>query len=413
MEEPKRSMSREELYALVWSTPMQKLAETYGLSDRGLAKTCQRYLVPVPSRGYWAKVDAGQTVKQTPLRAVENTALHTVHIGARPVSTRSPYLAQVLETALREIEDENKRVCQPSADESTPPVQPNPQNSPRISASKAEPSVRMESGKLRSEVQSFLAELRGREIDRDGYVSLKGAKVTPKDVPRVGAILNSLCAELEPYGFAFAATSTMLGFEKDGTTLRFAIDAPRKRQVEISRSGWQRFTYAHVGRLRLHFYGPSAGVKTEWCDTDAKTIEAHLAKIVENYRIAHVAARENDERNRQEAARRAHMASRRKMAEQRAKRESDRLSFLQSIANARREADDLRDTISSVPYCEDLPADYRRMLEWARKRLMQLEEQTRVEAIQTSLEAKLLFADPDPLHDPEGDPPSKLNYWDD
>ncbi|AYM06225.1 hypothetical protein [Agrobacterium tumefaciens] len=413
MENPKRSMSREELYELVWSTPMQKLAETYGLSDRGLAKTCQRYLVPVPSRGYWAKIDAGQPVKRTPLRAVENTALHTVHIGTRPVSTRSPYVTQILETALREIEDENKRLRQPSPAEKFPPAQPQPQKSPPTSQGKDERPVVMHTGKLRSEVQSFVGELRSREIDRDGYVSLKGAKVTPKDVPRVGAILNSLCAELEPYGFAFTATSARLGFEKDGTTLGFTIDAPRKRQVEISRSGWQHFTYVHVGRLRLHFYGPGAGVKTEWCDTETKTIEDHLSRIVENYRIAHVAARENDERNRQEAARRAHMASRRKMAEQRAKRESDRLSFLQSIANARREADDLRDTISIVPYSEELPADYRRMLEWARKRLMQLEEQTRVEAIQTSLEAKLLFADPDPLHDPEGDPPPKVNYWDD
>jgi hypothetical protein len=271
----------------------------------------------------------------------------------------------------------------------------------------------MQTGKLRSEVQSFLAELRGRETDRDGYVSLKGAKVTPKDVPRVGAILNSLCAELQPYGFAFAATSARLGFAKDGTTLGFTIDAPRKRQVEISRSGWQHFAYAHVGRLRLHFYGPGAGIKTEWCDTEAKTIEDHLSKIVENYRIAHVAARENDERNRQEAARRAHMASRRKMAEQREKREGDRLAFLQGIADARREADDLRDTLATVSTSEDVPGDYRRMLEWAQQRLKHIEEQTSVETIQASLETKQLFADPDPLYDPEGDPPVKVNYWDD
>ncbi|WP_332304723.1 hypothetical protein [Rhizobium sp. GR12] len=413
MEEPKRSMSREELYELVWSTPMHKLAEKYGLSDRGLAKTCQRYLVPVPSRGYWAKIDAGQPVKRTPLRAVENKALHTVHIGARPVSTRSPYLEQILETALREIEVENKRLRQPFVDENIPLVQPNPQNFPPVSADKAEEPVKMQTGKLRYEVQSFLAELRGREIDRDGYVSLKNVKVTPNDAPRVGAILNSLCVELEPYGFTFGGTTSRLGFAKDGTILGFSIDAPRKRQVEISRSGWKSFTYAHVGRLRLHFYGPGAGIKTEWYDTETKTIEDHFTKIVENFRIAHVAARENEERNRQEAARRAHMASRRKMAEQRTKREGDRLTFLQGIADARREADDLRDTISTIPYCEDLPADYRRMLEWAQKRLMQLEEQTRVEAIQTSLDAKQLFADPDPLHDPEGDPPVKVNYWDD
>lgn len=414
MENPKRSMSREELYELVWSTPMQKLAETYGLSDRGLAKTCQRYLVPVPSRGYWAKIDAGQSIKRTPLRAVENTALHTVHIGARPVSTRSPYVAQILETAMREIEVENQRLLQPLADESFQPVLSAPQNSSPTSAGKVEqPVKKMQPEKFRSEVQSFLAELRGCEVDRDGFVSLKDVKITPKDAPRVGAILNSLCVELDPYGFTFGGRAGGLGFAKDGTILGFSIDAPRKRQVEISRSGWKSFTYAHVGRLRLHFYGPGAGIKTEWCDTETKTIEDHLTKIVENFRIAHVAARENEERNRQEATRRAHMVSRRKKAEQRAKREGDRLTFLQGIADARREADDLRDTISIIPYSEDLPADYRRMLEWAQKRLMQLEEQTRVETIQTSLEGKLLFADPDPLYDPEGDPPVKVNYWDD
>lgn len=368
---------------------------------------------PSAVEGTLGKIDAGQPVKRTPLREVENTALHTVHIGTRPVSTRSSYVTQVLETALREIEDENKRLRQPSPAENFPPVQPQSRKSLPTYQGNDERPVKMHTGKLRSEVQSFVAELRSREIDQDGYVSLKGAKVTPKDVSRVGAILNSLCAELEPYGFAFAAKSARLGFEKDGTTLGFTIDAPRKRQVEISRGGWQHFMYVHVGRLRLHFYGPGAGIKTEGCDTDAKTIEDHLAKIVENYRIAHVAARENDERNRQEAARRAHMVSRRKMAEQRTKPESDRLSFLQSIANARCEADDLRDTVSAFPNCEGRPADYRRMLEWARTRLMQLDEQTSVEATQGSLEARLLFADPDPLHDPEGEPPPKVNYWDD
>ncbi|MDR6587645.1 hypothetical protein [Agrobacterium tumefaciens] len=153
--------------------------------------------------------------------------------------------------------------------------------------------------------------------------------------------------------------------------------------------------------------------KKEWSDTDTKSIEDHFDKIVESFRINHVALREREEHARQAVARRAHMASRRKMAEQRTKRESDRLAFLQGIADARREADDLRDTISNVPNCEELPADYRRMLEWAQERLMQLEQQTRVETIQTSLEAKQLFADPDPLHDPEGDPPPKMNYWDD
>lgn len=56
----KRTFTRQEMYDLVWSTPIQKLAEQFGLSDRGLAKTCLRHQVPVPGRGYWAKMEAGQ-----------------------------------------------------------------------------------------------------------------------------------------------------------------------------------------------------------------------------------------------------------------------------------------------------------------------------------------------------------------
>ena len=39
---------------------MVQLAKDWGLSDRGLGKACRRLLVPVPPRGYWARLEAGQ-----------------------------------------------------------------------------------------------------------------------------------------------------------------------------------------------------------------------------------------------------------------------------------------------------------------------------------------------------------------
>lgn len=53
-------MTRSELYALVWSQPVSKLAPLLGISTCGLAKTCQRHSIPTPSHGYWAKLAAGQ-----------------------------------------------------------------------------------------------------------------------------------------------------------------------------------------------------------------------------------------------------------------------------------------------------------------------------------------------------------------
>lgn len=61
------AFSREELYDLVWSTPMMRLAEIYDISDVGLAKTCRCLRVPRPPVGYWQRVAVGQKVARTKL----------------------------------------------------------------------------------------------------------------------------------------------------------------------------------------------------------------------------------------------------------------------------------------------------------------------------------------------------------
>lgn len=52
-EAPPPALTREALYELVWTTPLSTLAERWGLSRNGLAKICDRLLVPYPGRGYW------------------------------------------------------------------------------------------------------------------------------------------------------------------------------------------------------------------------------------------------------------------------------------------------------------------------------------------------------------------------
>ncbi len=61
------SFSRRALYDLVWSEPVQALAKRLALSDRGLAKICAAANIPVPNRGYWAKLQAGKSVPLQPL----------------------------------------------------------------------------------------------------------------------------------------------------------------------------------------------------------------------------------------------------------------------------------------------------------------------------------------------------------
>jgi hypothetical protein len=47
-------VTREQLYEIIWSTPMVIAAKQYGLSDNGLRKKCKQLDVPTPPRGYWA-----------------------------------------------------------------------------------------------------------------------------------------------------------------------------------------------------------------------------------------------------------------------------------------------------------------------------------------------------------------------
>lgn len=49
------SFPRRDLYDMVWETPLTQLAETIGISDVALAKSCRRADIPLPGRGYWAK----------------------------------------------------------------------------------------------------------------------------------------------------------------------------------------------------------------------------------------------------------------------------------------------------------------------------------------------------------------------
>jgi hypothetical protein len=55
------TLTRDDLYELVWSKPMSELAKDFGISDVALAKRCKGLGIPVPGRGYWARLDAGQT----------------------------------------------------------------------------------------------------------------------------------------------------------------------------------------------------------------------------------------------------------------------------------------------------------------------------------------------------------------
>lgn len=94
-----RTLTRQELYELVWKTPVRRLATQFGISDVGLAKTCKRHQIPTPPTGYWAKKAHGKIVRRASLPPCDDVTLATVTIGGNSaadgltVASEKPSLA--------------------------------------------------------------------------------------------------------------------------------------------------------------------------------------------------------------------------------------------------------------------------------------------------------------------------------
>jgi hypothetical protein len=84
-----RDVSREELFALVWEKPTQEVAKELGVSDVAIAKLCTRLQVPKPPRGYWARVQAGQTPRRPPLAAFREEIERSRRERLREISAAS------------------------------------------------------------------------------------------------------------------------------------------------------------------------------------------------------------------------------------------------------------------------------------------------------------------------------------
>jgi hypothetical protein len=80
------TLSRQELYEQVWTTPTTKVAKSYGFSDVMLTKICKKYHIPKPPLGYWAKIRHGYNIPRTPLPEIVDPDLQTIRLHQKPQS---------------------------------------------------------------------------------------------------------------------------------------------------------------------------------------------------------------------------------------------------------------------------------------------------------------------------------------
>lgn len=421
MDEPKRTMTREELHELVWSMPMQKLALQYGLSDKGLAKTCAKHLVPVPPRGYWARLEAGQQVKKTKLRSVENPELHTVHIGLSHRRMSDAALTLMVAARVEKAKQVTERNKQPRPIAAASMPIEEPGDAPHQS------------------IAAVAKQIRKAKAGGEGLVHAPGIAVHDHSRERAVTIMHNLAkvCDAKSVGLSIKETRLTLEYEVGSATISLSEERRRvkheptpdemaeyerkkaKRDRERARNrwsfdrieSWPEFDIVYTGKLTLAYEGWTQGIRKSWSDGRTQRVETILEDFVDSVRLIIATKAEEDRIQADKNRRREHLRHRRALKEKRAARELKRLEFLQGIAVTRHEVSALQTTINAVPQGDSLPEEYRAMINWAQERLSALEARTTIEQIHADLVALSLFPEPDDLHDPEGDPPPQTNYW--
>ncbi|PBB96469.1 hypothetical protein CK224_19305 [Mesorhizobium sp. WSM3862] len=364
--------TRQELYELVWSEPINTVAEKHGLSGRGLAKICERHQIPVPGRGHWARIEAGQKVTKTPLWRIDNPALEHVSLGwRRTLHPQAAFAAEATRKAKAEFQ---------------PPK-----------ATKVE--IRKIGSRLHRSVIAFEQEMRRAPVDHEGGIKRPWVYIHRESVPRVLTLLHTLAHELEPDGITFLSTDESMWFIRGASKIHFEISSPKKR-VKSPAGSWRSFENVFVGRLALQIFGSSEGIKKNWVDKDGIQIESDLRGIVFSIKINLMVQAEIDEQRQKAEDRRAFYAHRKDLEQKRIERERARETFLATVAQDRMEIIHLKETVALLPDPAALSPALARMVDWAVKRVADLEERTTPIAIDRALEKQMLFPEPDNLADP-------------
>ncbi len=71
----KITLTRDQLYDIVWSKPISVLAKEFGLSDNDLRKICKNHNIPLPYMGYWSKLRHGKPVRKVMLPTGDGTEI--------------------------------------------------------------------------------------------------------------------------------------------------------------------------------------------------------------------------------------------------------------------------------------------------------------------------------------------------
>ena len=330
-----QSLSRSELYDLVWTRPLSKLAPRFGVSDVGLAKICFKYRVPRPWRGYWAQRAAGKRIRRPKLPALrpdEEQSLGTIKFKRR--AERAEATGPVAEQERYEAQ--------------------HPIRVPKRLSSKPHPLVQGTRGWYQAESGSRMRQSTQR-LD---------LRVDRKSLSRALRIMDTLLKALERRGFrviAKAGEKPRTIVKVNGAELCIRLEE-RRRQVRIPPStadqmlagsdSWMarsRLELEYTGQLvlRIDQFWPQ-NVRKSWGDGKRQRVEDLLNRFIVGF-VRAAEAKKAQDREWEERRRLREEAERRRLEEiRRAEEQRRRAEQLATDAALWAKAQQIREFVAAV-----------------------------------------------------------------
>lgn len=398
-------LTREELYALVWDRPMTKLAKEFGLSDVALHKICRKHDIPTPPLGYWAKKAHGKPVTNTPLPKMQgaNGQYHIIiHKGAGSVESKAAAFARA-----RVHEAINSQPEQTTGHSDDPILR---RTIEQLSKAKAD-----KSGLLRVEGKNTIivtvrpeSAARARLILEALVRNARAAGITLVAGDR-GAVWN---AEGEEVSFDLAEVADRVEHVPTEAEVKAVAKWEAEREAYRKRTGYDRdwgrpqipkWEERYQGRLAIRleevrirteneYRGPT--IRGKYADAKNRDVTKAIPKIVSSIAAIAVAKRENREADERHRLAREEAERRRADAERRAELERKRNAMLEKLVIEHEETIRLESYLLSLEQTVDgrhAPEQVARFMSWLRERLERLRAASTPESIDARLAHEKLF----------------------
>jgi hypothetical protein len=394
-------VSRQELYEMVWSMPMIKVAQQFKVSGSYLARVCSALQVPRPERGHWAKLAVGKAPEKPALpEAQPGDQLNWSREGglqspprprivARPPGPRGSRLARPVSGVHGLIRDARGYYGRGYKVDEGQHLRPYKRLMVDVTASKAgldkalafanDLFNALESAGypvVLSRVGDYFRRSRINEHEKRsgaqrGNPSYEYERLWCPEHP------TAVYAGSVAFGLAVIEMSESIVLRYvNGKYIRESDYKPAKAPSRHSDYSWTTTKDIPCGRLRLVVYAPYGGV--DWSlafqETEARTLTKDIPEIVKSIESSTEVVVEKVE----EAQREAEIRRREWEAEQEKRRqEEDRRRIAQSMKESRDELDEVMQEWARVTSVEqffkrvenharDLPEDQRQEV---RKRL--------------------------------------------